>query len=376
MKRHNLKRLILLLIFLIVFPSAHSTADLLEQRNMAYTDPVPTDESYENLFEAGLSIYEMEREITNLSEEQTIAEKNIVTIQDKMNKHEKVLDKLHIQVGEILRAYYMGHRPSPLELILSSGSITEAFQTLLFTSQIIQHDDSKINKLQTAQTELEGMEEQLITTYNEITLKKEQLITQKRIKQSLEEQFSSQVSGLEDSEAFLKDMDTVIHNWETQGLPLFGFYFKQLSIAMNDFSELIFQHKDSIETDGNEITFTISEDQLQQYFISKNEIFSNLQFSFSDNKLIAQGEDQGVKLYLEGELVIVEEPTHKVQFQAIQIKYNDFILPAVTAENFTSQYDLSFYPQVFVESIVVTNITMEKGSFSITVNMDWKDLFF
>ena len=158
----------------------------------------------------------------------------------------------------------------------------------------------------------------------------------------------------------------LVTDWRKRGLPAFRSYFGVLAQVMNSLPELV--TSDRFKSNGLLThTLTIGEAEFNEFLASKNEIFKQSHFQFSDNQLTVDGVYEDIHMKIIGHYELVS-PT-ELRFKMTDLYYDGFELPESTIAEMETEYDLAFYPAKIAPNIQVEKFSLEDQELQLQIKI-------
>ncbi|MED5020330.1 hypothetical protein P9847_23975 [Paenibacillus chibensis] len=344
-------RLIVLLVPLLLLSMLHSQPVLL-------ADPVtPENADQQQILQKSLSIVEIDREIERVSKQQNDTQTEIKQLQDRLTEKQDQIKSRQERAGTVIRAYYMGERDNLFTILFSAKSLSNLLEIYSYYEMIMDQDRIVLDAYQSEYKNIRDMQQQMEKSYAQLTTIKENLLKQRERVVALQKELDSSVASSSDPEAMKKLIKEFTSYWENVGMYEVKRYFSALSSAMDDLPEFIQNKKGAIRTNGTTYSIDIQEKDLNEFLKSKNKLFDNFGFHFSDNKVIAAGESGNLSLQVEGHYSIENEPENSILFHVDKLVFNGLELPDTTCRQLEDEFDLGFYPQQIVSFVKATEVT-------------------
>ena len=330
-----------------------------------------TIEETQKLLEESLTISEIDREITRLSQEELKIAELIVETEKSIVVQEQLVDQARVHAGKTLRSLYMGERDGLWLLLLNSQSFSDAVVVYQYLRSIVESDQRTLQKHQNAFQELKALIQSLALTQSELRVLKAQFIAQRIRVVQLQEQLDSKLSLLDNDnkEQILTQIDKLSKAWIKDGLPLFQQFLQAMSEAMLELPEYIAENEGSLEQDGSQFTFHIKENQLNSFLRSKNPIFEHFVYSITKEHITIKGTKDQVDITINGHYAIENKPENALRFTLDELIYNDFILPDTTRNDMQKQFSMTFYPKRFSGSLEATAVSQDTGELLIELSI-------
>ncbi|TXK77129.1 hypothetical protein [Paenibacillus sp. N3.4] len=333
------------------------------QRASAEEKNTPPDET-KALIQKGLTIYEIDKEVGRLNEQDAQ-----IGIQIKQNEQDIVKQNGHVDdtrkhAGKVLRAYYTGDRDSIWMLLFTVNSFADAMRMFEYLQMIISNDHRALstftesyNKLKNLRTELESSKTKLQKTKDNYLLQREKLV-------KLQDELDKQLAVSAQAKVIESQIKNLNDQWQEQGIPLFREYLNNLSTAFRELPQYVTKENKFIDLSNiKNPVITITDADFNTYIHTKNELLQNLNFEFTDKAIIAKGQKGSVNMVIQGRFVLKENPTmNEVRFIVDKLEFNGFQLPNTTIDDFMKEFQLGFVPKKIVNYLDVVSVEMKTGT--------------
>lgn len=325
-------------------------------------------ETADSLVQKGLTIAEIDRELERLKREDSDMSARIGQTEAKLAEQEKLVAEKRQHAGMVLRSYYMGERDSIWLLLFSLRSFSDVIRTYEYLSMIIAGDHRKLNDYRTAAdglkklgAELEGSRSKLREAEAEYTAQRDRLV-------KLQEELDRQLAESAEAQAVMKRISEVNNLWQTKGIPLFRTYFNALAEAMKGLPELATAKtndgKSRLSLDGLNATFQLTDTDLNEFLRSKNALFRDLTFRFTQDGVEAGGKQDDMSLSMKG-VYEIDKEKKTIRFRVTALSFNDYELPDTTVRDLERQVDLGFNPRAYMAFLEPTEIKHETGLLTV-----------
>jgi len=352
-----------ILLTLLLYSSLHS-------HGIIYADPVvPLDEETRQMLEKSLSIVEIDSEIERISQRQTemAIEQEQLEI-ELLQKRNQIKDKQD-RAGAIVRSYYMGERDFLYSAFLSVKNISGLLIIYGYYEIIMNNDKDVLNTYQSEYVDLQIMQKKIARNSVELEEMKYNLIKQRERVLALQQSVDGSLQTSSDPEAMQKMMNEFTLYWENVGLYEVKRHFRALSSAMKDLPEFVQNTKGIIQAKGSTYTINITEDQLNTFLRSKDDLFNNFSFHFDDDVISASGESGGIAITIEGNYSIVNDPENGIMFHVSKLIFNKLELPDTTSLALEEEFDLGFYPHKLISFVKATEVKTSKNLLHIILKL-------
>lgn len=319
------------------------------------------------VLQKGLTIYEIDRELERLAQQDHQLEQEIADTDKKMEQKQKDIQGTRERAKKVVKAYYMGGHTSLWQAVLEADSFQNAFTRYSYIRQIFNRHDKILSDYandfsdlaktsknqQKAKLKLEDTRQRYLAQKKELLAKQQELDL--LLKNSgMQEKWEEQIVQLN-------------KKWETEGLPLFRTYFKELAKTMKDLPELVTQDRSKhLKLNGFSTQFELTDSDLNEFLRSKNSLFAHLTFRFKENQVIAEGQDQGIQMLIKGSYKLEEDSDEQViAFHLEDLVFNGYSLPLSTRRTLEEDFDLGFYPKLMISFIKVSDVKVSDGKLNL-----------
>lgn len=314
------------------------------------------------VLQKSLTVYELDQELARLSTQQIKISKQMEDTGIELAAKTEQVKQTRQHSDKVVRAYYMGDRGSLWMLLFSAKSFSDALVIFDYLSMIVQHDQKLLAEYKAAYHELNQVQALLEDSRTELSRVKNDLIKQRDKALALQNEIDAELLASSNAEALKLQIEQLTKSWQEQGVPLFQRYLKAIADAVQLLPEWVGSVGSSKAFTGSLLSpvFQMTDAELNTFFRSKNQMFSNISFVFADGQLLAQGRDGDHKVSMKGHYTIVNVPTNKLQFHIDELVFNGFVLPETTNHSLEKQFDLGFTPETF-GPLQATEVTLEAG---------------
>ncbi len=337
---------------------------------MIYADPlVPLDEETRQMLEKSLSIVEIDSEIERISNRQTEMEQEQEQLKlDLFQKRNQIKDKQD-RAGTIVRSYYMGERDFLYSAFLSVKNISGLLMIYDYYELIMNNDKDVLNTYHSEYANLQNTQKKITRNSSELAEMKSNLIKQRERVLVLQQSVDGSLEASSNPEAMQKMMNEFTLYWETVGLYEVKRHFRALSLAMKDLPEFVQNTKGIIQAKGSTYAINITEDQLNTFLRSKDDLFNVFAFHFDDDVISASGQSGELSITIEGKYSIVNDPENGIMFHVSKLVFNNLQLPDTTCRALEEEFDLGFYPQKLISFVKATEVKTSKNLLHITLEL-------
>ncbi|MDR6880141.1 hypothetical protein [Bacillus sp. 3255] len=349
--------------YIAVLMSLLLLAQLTAPLGTAFAVETGTDEA-KGLVQKGLTIYEIDKELSRLNEQDATLVEQIKQNELNITAHSVHVDSTRKHAGQVIRAYYTGDRDSIWMLLFSVNSFADALRMFEYLQMILSNDQRAVsafiesfNKLKTLQTELQTSRQELQQTKEKYLAQRERLV-------KLQEELDKQLAVSAQAQAIQDQIKSLNEQWKLEGIPLFREYLKNLSAAFRELPQYVTQDKKFMDLSSiQNPVITISDTDFNTYLHAQNEQLKNLNFQFADGAILAKGQKDSVQVAIEGRFLLKENPQmNEVRFSVDKLEFNGFELPDTTIEDFAKEFQLGFIPKKIVSYLDVISVETKNGS--------------
>lgn len=313
---------------------------------------------------------ELERTLTLIKTEESRTKSDIARLELDMQRQKLMIDAMSRHAGEVALAYYTGERASLLTLLFQAESFNQLLLMVDFMQYLFERDVARLEMFQEERTRLATMQadrQAYLTQLATLRAKYEAQLTEMLAIQAEKEQ---NVQKLDDPTSVETLMNHLIMDWQQRGLPAFQTFFGTLANVMVQIPELATPER--IQSSGFFThTFTITQDEFNQFLASKNEMFKQTTFHFNDNQLIVEGTYDHMELRLVGAYELVSPK--QLKFHIESLYFDGFELPRSTVDEMEQMYDLGFYPELISPNIQIEKFSLldEKLKLQLKLNLSF-----
>ncbi|MCR8634989.1 hypothetical protein [Paenibacillus radicis (ex Xue et al. 2023)] len=329
------------------------------------------------LLQKSLTVFEVDQELARIEKQEKSLILQLASAEQELKAQQALSVDTKRHAAKVLRAYYMGDRDSLWMLLFSISSFKDALTTFDYLQMIVRNDRESLKRYTDNQKQLQELSKSLTTSKTALLQTKDRYIAQREKLILLQKQLDEDVAKHSEAAEILQQMTNLTVQWQNKGIPLFKMYFQALAQAMKQLPEIISDSKDGknnhLIVNGFQYTFQITDQELNSFLRSKNELFRNMTFRFTDSQVITTGTQDGMEVLIKGkyELAVKDEPKGKtfVRFRIEQLQFNGFDLPATTIDAMEKEIDLGIYPQSIASFLLVTGVKLEEGKLSLMLKL-------
>lgn len=329
----------------------------------------PSIQRQRELLEKGLTLHEIERELTRIEAREKQLETQISSAENNLIEQEAAMEIEKERAGKVIRAYYTGERDTFFRALFQLERWSEVFTVIEYVQFIFESDRETIRRYTDSADDIKKTIASLEQTKAELAEVKQLYLEKRQIALETAEQLDQAIAAMANAQELEQQIAELTKDWETNGLPLFQRYFHSLAKAMNDLAEILEDGK-YLTVKGLTWEFRMADDDLNRFLRKKNEIFEQITFRFEEDRIVAGGVADDRTLLIGGTFTIREEPDHHIGFSIDQLEYENFTLPHSTAREMEEQFDLSFYPKAILPFVKATKLKIDDGEISILLEID------
>ncbi|HZG14609.1 MAG TPA: hypothetical protein VE710_06260 [Candidatus Bathyarchaeia archaeon] len=349
---------IIMLVFLLSLSSVSSVV-------VAAEPPLPLEEL---ILQQHLTQKELERSLSLLQAEEKTLQTEIAQLTLDMGKQASVIAAMRKHAGEVAKAYYMGERVSLMSLLFDTENFNDFLLLYEFLQLLYERDINTLERFQQERAKLGQMQttkQSRLARVTELRKHFESQLQQLLIVQAEKERNLNKLSNPASVETL---MDHLIVDWRERGLPAFNTFFSELAAAMFQVQELATPERISSE-DLFSHTLTISEEDFNQFLMSKNDLFKQSRFTFDNDQLIVEGSYDQMNLRIEGNYEYVSPK--ELKFHITKLTFDGFELPQTTITEMEKKYDLGFYPSVISPNVQVQSIRLADQALTLKLKLNF-----
>lgn len=340
--------------------------------NVPLIQAAPTLEETKKLLQKGLTIYEIDQEVSRITLKEEEIVEQIKETSMKIKKQDQLVEQTRKRAGEVLRAYYTGERTSIWMTLLLTDSFTDALDLYEYLQRIFEHDHKTFEAYVSTYKELQDFQQELTAVQTDLRLIKAEFLKQRERLVSLQKEVEEELKAIPEADAkeIVKQIEILTEEWKTVGLPLFNRYLKALGKVLVQLPEIISENKEVLSIQGFKYKLTIKEKLFNDFLLSKNpEMFQHFTFQFGEGQLIIKGRMDQIDLSIKAHFQLVEKP-NAILVSIDKLTFNNFILPDTTRDSLQEQYDLALYPNMLFSFLYATEVEMKEDVLIIKLKAD------
>ncbi|WP_040948410.1 murein hydrolase activator EnvC family protein [Gorillibacterium massiliense] len=318
------------------------------------------DNAKKMLLQAGLTLAQIEEEITRLQDQRQAVEMQIARSEKEEAAQSEQVKKRRDRAGTVLRAYYMGQRKSMWLMLLEAKSFSDLFDLYRNMRIIYETDQQALTTYQDEYNRLKNVRKSLEQENKDLTDLLATYESERTRMGSLQQQIDAKLSQQPGSKEEWQNQIKMMQNlWKQTGQPLFEKYFNAMAGAMQELPNTLLQGGNS-KSYFHGTEFRIRDSELTDYFHSQSADLAGITISFTNGTLTADGKENNLEAVVKGHYQIEQKP-NRLQFHIDQLEFNGYPLDQTTVSALESDYDLSFSPGDINPMLQATSITTEDG---------------
>jgi len=329
----------------------------------------PMDEETRQLLEKSLSVVELDREIERIAKLREETQASIQTTQRRLEQQEIAIAVQREKAGRVLREYYMGHKDFWLDALLNSKSLPDLIRAWDMMDIVVRSDQKTMNLYADQYDELKNGYAELQTHQSELASVSEQLVAQRKRITALQQEVNNALAASGDSEMLRRLMDELQAYWNNVGLYEVKQHFRALADAMHDLPQWVKDTPGILQTSGLKAKLTITDEQLNEFLRSKDDRFDDFAFTFDDGMLTMNGDNGSITVMIQGRYEVVNEPENAILFHVDKLVFNGLALPDTTRADLEREFDLGFYPQKLIKYIKAQSVSLEDGKLVVALKV-------
>ncbi|MDF2721674.1 MAG: hypothetical protein K0Q59_1349 [Paenibacillus sp.] len=329
----------------------------------------PNAEAMRQLLEKGLSLYELDREIDRLSDEESKLNAVLAETDTRMRLASEQLENQQRKAEKVIRAYYTGDRASLLLAALRVHSIKDALYVWDQLQSIIANDRKAIADYMSQSQSYKSQKLKLEHSVAQLAATRAAFAAEKEKRQQTQQDVDRLLAANPERAQAVKQIEDTRKLWEDRGLPLFDRYFSALSETMTKLPELFGQNYKMVSIKGLSPKLTIGDQELNRFMQQKSSQLSGFSFLFNDGSITAGGKSDDLSISLIGRYVVEQKPVNAIRFAIDNLTFNGYEMPASTAKALEREYDLAFYPSDLAPFVQATDVRIEQGAMTISLKL-------
>ncbi|WP_025722102.1 coiled-coil domain-containing protein [Paenibacillus polymyxa] len=338
-----------------------------------YVRPTLAAPSHEEsqILQDSLSIVEIDHEIERISQEQHTLLQRQQELRSNLTVQQEQMTIQRKRAGSVLRSYYMGERDKLLSVVLGAKSIRQLLSLYDYYLLLISHDQDVLQEYESNYQSMRKTEQQVTQASMELETVKTNLLAQRKRIVLLQSRVNDGVNTSNDPDTLRKLIGEMTAYWENVGVYEVNKHFKALAQAMQDLPQFI-QQQGAMVTNGKVITISIREEDFNRFLKSENELFNHFNFTFTQDRIVVEGQQGTMKLRVEGHYTVENEPKNAILFHVDRLVFNGLELPDTTRNKLEKDFDLGFYPQQLISYVKATEVRTLAGMLEVKLELNFK----
>ncbi|MGO4952512.1 coiled-coil domain-containing protein [Paenibacillus sp. DRB1-1] len=339
-----------------------------------YVRPTLAAPSHEEsqILQDSLSIVEIDHEIERISQEQQTLLQRQQELRSNLTVQQEQMTIQRKRAGSVLRSYYMGERDKLLSVVLGAKSIRQLLSLYDYYLLLISHDQDVLQEYESNYQSMRKTEQQVTQASMELETVKTNLLAQRKRIVLLQSRVNDGVNASNDPDTLRKLIGEMTAYWENVGVYEVNKHFKALAQAMQDLPQFIQQQQGAMVTNGKVITISIREEDFNRFLKSENELFNHFNFTFTQDRIVVEGQQGTMKLRVEGHYTVENEPKNAILFHVDRLVFNGLELPDTTRNKLEKDFDLGFYPQQLISYVKATEVRTLAGMLEVKLELNFK----
>ncbi|OMF46680.1 MULTISPECIES: hypothetical protein [Paenibacillus] len=339
-----------------------------------YVRPTLAAPSHEEsqILQDSLSIVEIDHEIERISQEQHTLLQRQQKLRSNLTVQQEQMTIQRKRAGSVLRSYYMGERDKLLSVVLGAKSIRQLLSLYDYYLLLISHDQDVLQEYESNYQSMRKTEQQVTQASMELETVKTNLLAQRKRIVLLQSRVNDGVNASNDPDTLRKLIGEMTAYWENVGVYEVNKHFKALAQAMQDLPQFIQQQQGAMVTNGKVITISIREEDFNRFLKSENELFNHFNFTFTQDRIVVEGQQGTMKLRVEGHYTVENEPKNAILFHVDRLVFNGLELPDTTRNKLEKDFDLGFYPQQLISYVKATEVRTLAGMLEVKLELNFK----
>ncbi|WP_281888158.1 hypothetical protein [Paenibacillus sp. YYML68] len=339
-----------------------------------------TKPKQQELLQQSLTIYEIDRELILLEQEQSKLNAAMETTRTELIAAEQATNEAREHAAKVVRAYYMGDRDSLWTLAFSADSFSEGIAVLEYLQMILANDKLALTRHQGNWVKQTKLKSELQAASDTLEQTKLQYMAQRQTLVELQAELDLRLAQETEAAAIQRQMEELNELWNTKGLPQFKTYFIELGAAMKDLPSILTNGGGastgknlSLFDNGLTSTFKLTDTELNQFLRSKNKLFEQLTFEFKPDTVIASGKHDDMEMIIRGSYSLAPAPKEGgkpyIQLTIEELIFNGYTLPDSTIRSLEKQVSLGIYPDKLSPILQVSDVALEEGVLKIMLRL-------
>jgi hypothetical protein len=119
---------------------------------------------------------------------------------------------------------------------------------------------------------------------------------------------------------------------------------------------------------GRNVTVRLTDDDFNAFLRERNDLFQKYTFTFNPEGIVVTGSVENHKATVQGNYKVESQPVNALRFQLSSIILNDYALPDTTQRALEQKYNLAFYPNQLLPSLVVQSLNNLVGELEVLMS--------
>lgn len=336
-----------------------------------------TGKENKELLQKGLTIYEIDQELMRITEQESKLQEQLRTAEKQLKMAEHSSAEARDHAAKVIRAYYMGDRDSLWTLLFTIRSFSEALASLDYLQMILKNDQQALQRHTEAWRQLTDVKDRLNKAQTSLQQTKSLYLEQRTRLVALQREVDDTLAENKETAVQLQQQMLELNRlWHDKGVPMLRTYFQALGEALKQLPEMVTAGSSSggnLIMNGFNYTFQMTDQELNNFLRQKNELFSDMTFRFTPDKMTAAGMRDEISVLMVGSYEMASKDDGRnvsfLHFRITDLQFNGFMLPSTTIEALEKDFDLGLYPQNIASFLQVTGVKIEEGKLSIMLKL-------
>jgi peptidoglycan hydrolase CwlO-like protein len=321
-----------------------------------------TQDEANELLQKGLTIFEIDKEVARLNEQDAKIGEQIKQNEQDIVKQNGNVDATRKHAGSVLRAYYTGDRDSIWTLLFAADSFSDVLRMFEYLQMIITNDHRSLAKFTESFQKLTTLQTELAKSQTDLQVTKDKFLQQRQRLVTLQEELDKQLAVSAQAQVIADQIKSLNDHWKQDGLPLARDYLDNLSMAFRDLPQFLMKDNKYINLTSKTPTINLTDIDFNAYLHSKSELLQTLNFEFNDGSMVATGKKNDLQIAITGNFTLLTtDGMNEVRFVVNNLEFNEFKLPDTTIADFSKEFQLGFIPKKVASFLDVTSVETKKG---------------
>jgi len=189
-----------------------------------YTLPARANVSLEEvreLLQKGLTIYEIDRELVRLGEQEEQIALRLSEVGENIRRQEAEMKKKKEAAGKVLRSYYMGQRRSLVLALIRMDNFYDMLRAYDLMKRIYRHDRRVLESYRDQLNELKSLERELASAREQMREVRELLVAERDQLLRVQSELDAALAIMEQDEAeqIRRQIEALTRQWEAKASP-------------------------------------------------------------------------------------------------------------------------------------------------------------